>query len=105
MNAVGTNRRPTVGDGVGGLPLSYRKWIVVTAIGAEECLTLRVEAGEGSRAGEVGEVVAPFPVFGFVVEDAIFNFHLADVEVALVVGGVVPGVPQAKFNGGEEGEG
>ena len=58
----------------------------------------------GFGAGEVGEVVAPFTVFGLVVDDAVFHFDLADVEIALEIGGIVPGIPQAKLDAREKRE-
>src|SRR5450759_4526029 len=49
-------------------------------------------------------MVAPLPVLGLVVDDAVLHLHLADGVVALEVGGVVLGVPEAELDGAEEGE-
>jgi hypothetical protein len=49
-------------------------------------------------------VVAALAVLGLVIDDAVLDFDLADVEVALEVGGVVLGVPQAELDAGEGGD-
>ena len=71
---------------------------VPTAIAAQKRFALGIEAGQGLRAGEVGEVIAALAVLGFVIDDAVFHFHLAGVEVALEVGGVVLGIPQTELD-------
>ena len=70
----------------------------------EEGLALGVEAGERLRAGEPGEVVAPLAVLGLVVDDLVLDLDLAGVEIALEVGGVVVGFPQAELDRGEDRE-
>jgi len=47
-------------------------------------------------------MIAAFAVLGLVVDDAVFNLNFADAEVALEVGHVVVGVPQAEFHVGEQ---
>ncbi len=46
-------------------------------------------------------MVATLAIFGLVVDDAILNFDLSDAEVALEIGGIVLGIPQAEFRGGK----
>jgi len=46
-------------------------------------------------------VIPALAVLGLVVNHLIFDFHLAGVEIALVIGRVVLGVPQAKLDAGE----
>ena len=75
---------------------------VPAAVRAEERVALRVEAGQRLRAGEVREVVAPLAVLGLVVDDAVVDLDLARREVALEVGGVVLGVPQAELDRAEQ---
>jgi hypothetical protein len=58
----------------------------------------------GLRTGEVGEVVAALAVLGLVIDDAVFHFDLAGIEVALEVGGVVLRIPQAELDAGEAGK-
>ena len=96
--------RPAVRDGVGELAGFNGGGLVPAAIAAEKCLALRVEPGAWLRAGKVGKVVAALAVFRLVIDDAVFHFHLAGVEVALEVGGVVLRVPQAELDAGEGGE-
>ena len=49
-------------------------------------------------------MVAALAVLGLVIDDAVFHLHLAGVEVALEVGGVVLRIPQAELDGGEGGD-
>ena len=43
-------------------------------------------------------MVAPLAVFGLVVDHPILNLHLAGGEIALEVGGIVLGIPQAELD-------
>ncbi len=97
--------RPAVSDCICCPACLHDLRVIPTSIGAEERFALRIEAGEGVGAGEVGEVVAPLAILRLVVDDAIFYLDLADVEVALVIGRIIPGVPQGKFERGEERDG
>ena len=67
-------------------------------VGTQESLPLGIETGQRLGAGEVGEVIAALAVLGLVVDDPVDDLDLADVEIALVVGGVVPGIPQAELD-------
>jgi hypothetical protein len=49
-------------------------------------------------------VVAALAVLGLVIDHAVFDFHLAGVEVALEVGGVVLRIPQAELDAGKGGD-
>ena len=49
-------------------------------------------------------MVTAFAVLGLVVDDTVFDFDLADAEIALEVARVVKRIPQAKLNGREGGE-
>ena len=44
-------------------------------------------------------MIAPFAVFGLVVDYAVFYFHFADVVIALKIDRVVNGIPEAPFDG------
>ena len=99
MRAV---RRPAVGDGVEGFAGFHRRRVVPTAVGAEERVALRVEAGEFFRAGEIREVIAALAVFGLVVDDPVHDFDLAGAEIALEVGRVVLSVPETELDAGKE---
>ena len=63
------------------------KRVVPAAVGAEEVVTLGVVTSQRFGAGEVGEMVAAFAVFGFVINDFIDDLNLSDRVIALEVGG------------------
>src|ERR1035438_5600909 len=71
---------------------------VPTPPGAQQCLALRVKTRQGVGTGEPGEMIAALAVFRLVIDHFIVEFHLADAEVTLKIGGVVLGVPQAEFD-------
>jgi hypothetical protein len=79
-------------------PRSTTTGLVPAAVGAQEGLALGVETGQRLGAGKVGKVIAALAVLGLVVDDLVFHFHLAGAEVALEVGGVVQGIPQAELD-------
>ncbi len=95
-------RGPAVRDRAARLALLHRQRTVPAAVRAEEGVAVGVEAGELGGAGEEGKVVAPLAVLGPVVDDAAVHLHLAGREVALKIGGVVLGVPQAELHRGED---
>ena len=43
-------------------------------------------------------MVAPLAVFGLMVDDTVLHFNFAGVQVALVVGGVIPGIPETELH-------
>ncbi len=96
------DRLPAVGDGATGAPFFHRERAVPASVWTQEVITLGVEAGEILAAGEPGEVVPSFAVLGLVEDDAVLDLDLADGVVALEVGGVVVGVPEAPFDRAEE---
>ena len=49
-------------------------------------------------------MIAALAVLGLVVDDAVLDFDLAGIEVALEVGGVVLRIPQAELDAGENAE-
>ena len=104
LDVVRAARRPAVGEGVARPPRLDRQRALPPPVGAEEGVPLRVEPRQRRRAGEVGEVVAALPVLGAVIDDTAVDLDLADRQVALEVGGVVPGVPQAELHGAEQRE-
>jgi hypothetical protein len=98
-------------DGAGGPPVRERVGRaspfesdrrVPAPVRAEELVALRVERRRPVRAGEVREVVAPLPVLGLVEDHALLDLDLPRREIALEVGRVVPRIPQAELDGGEE---
>jgi hypothetical protein len=54
--------------------------------------------------GIKGIVVAPLPVFGFVINGGTLDLHLTGGKIALKVGVVLQGIPEAPFHKGEKGE-
>ena len=104
LDVVRAVRRPAVRDRVEGFAPLHRRRVVPAAVGAEERVALRVEAGEFFRAGEIREVVAALAILGLVVDDAVDDFDLAGAEIALEIGGVVLRIPQAELDAGKNGE-
>ncbi len=105
LDLMRADGRPAVGDGVSKLAGCNGGRRIPSAITAQEGLALRIEAGQRLGAGEVGKVIAALAVLGLVIDHAVLDFHLAGVEVALKIGGVVLSVPQAELDGGEGGDG
>ena len=95
---VRADGRPAVRDGVDGLAAFDRSGVVPTAVGPEECITLRIEAGQFGGAGEPGEVVAALAILGLVIDDLVLDLDLSDAEIALEIGGVVLRIPQAELD-------
>ncbi len=98
VDAVRRDGRPAVGLGGGVLALNDHLGILPGAEAAQERLPLGVKAVGGHVDGEEGVVVAALAVLGLVVDHAAADLHLADVQVALEVGGVVHRVPQAELH-------
>ena len=101
-DVVRADRLPAVGLRIGRLAALDDDRAVPAAVGPEERVALRVEAGQRLRAGEVGEVVAPLAVLRLVVDDAILDLDLAYRVVALEVGVVFERLPQAELDRAEE---
>ncbi len=93
---------PAMGHRVRRRALFHDGRSVPAAVGSQEGIALGVEPGQRLRTCEPGEVVAAFAVLGLVVDDVVFDLHLADRVVALEVGGIVQGVPEVPFDRAEE---
>ncbi len=106
FDMMGPHRRPAVGLGVGRAARFHHRGRVPAPISPQEGFPVRVETSQCFGTGKVGKVIPPLSIFGFVIDDApgLVHFHLARVEVALIVGLVVPGLPQGELHRGEEGE-
>ncbi len=102
LDVMRANRRPAVGVRVGARAALDHQRRFPAAIRAQEVLALGVVARQRLGAGEVGEVIAALAVLRLVVDYAILDFDLADVQIALVVGRVVVGVPQAELDQRED---
>src|SRR5205823_14897369 len=61
-----------------------------------------VEARDGRVHVIEREVVAPLAVLGLVIDRAAFDLDLTAAEIALVVGHVVVGVPEAELQEREQ---
>jgi len=68
------------------------------AHGAQEGVPVRVPTGGVPVHGIIGIVVPALPVFGLMIEDPVLCFTFGNVQVPLIVGAVVHGVPQAPFH-------
>ena len=88
-----THRCPAVGDAAAD---SLR--VGGAAVHPAEGIPRGVKAGDGGVGPEHGVVVAALPILGLVVDDPRLHLHLAGGKVALEVGAVVHGVPQAELH-------
>ena len=70
---------------------------------ADEGRAVGVEAFDVGVHRVHGEVIAALAILGLVVDGAALDLHLAGGEVALEVGGIVLGVPQAELHEAEQG--
>ena len=104
VDAVRRDGRPAGGHGVLRLAGLGHVGIAKAVVQADEALAVGVVAVDGGVDGEQRIVVAALAVLGLVVDGGADDLHLADGEVALEVGHVVVGVPQAPLDEGEEGE-
>src|SRR3989304_2404358 len=83
------------GGGGGGVP---------AAVWPQEGLALGVESHHRFGGGQVGEVIAALAILGLVVDHPVDDLDLAERVIGLEVGGVVPGIPQAKLHAGDHRE-
>ena len=98
----GPDRLPAVGDRAAHRAALHGPGSVPASVWPEERLARRLEPGHRPGAGEPGEVVAALAVLGQVVDDAVLDVDLAGGQVALEVGGIVLGVPQAELDRAEQ---
>ena len=102
IQEVRGNGAPAVSDAVSGLSLHYRFRRVEAVICTKETLPVSVEAVHIRVHAVEGVVVAPFPVFGLMVNGGTVNLHLCRREVALEVLHIRSRIPKAPFHEGEE---
>ena len=95
---VGADRCPAMSNRVRGLALFDNERIVEPTIRSKEGIPLRVEAVQVFRACKISEVIAAFTIFSLVIDDSILNLDFTNIEIALEIGGIVLGIPQAEFN-------
>ena len=86
-----------MGDGVGAGTFFYRFRVGIAAPGAQKGIPAGVKAVYRRVDGVQRVVVAALAVFGLVVDRAALHLDLTGGEVALEVGGIVHGVPQAEL--------
>ena len=91
--------------GVGAAAVFHDLRVGIAAPCAQKGIAAGVKAVNGRVDGEKGVVVAALAVFGLVVERAALDLDLAGRKVALEVGGVIHGVPQAKLHIAEHSKG
>ena len=49
-------------------------------------------------------MVATFAIFRLVIDHTVNNFNFTHIVVALEVGGIIIGIPQAEFDGSKGGQ-
>ena len=98
VEVVGTDRGPAVGNAVGAAARLDGFRLGGAAVYAAEGVAGGVEAGDRGVGPEHCVVVAALAVLGLVVDGAAHDLHFAGGEVALEVGAVVHGVPQAELH-------
>ena len=98
VEVVGADGSPAVGHAVGAVPCLDGFGFCRAAVHAAEGVAAGVEAGDRSVGPEHSVVVAALAVLGLVVDGAAHHLHLAGGEVALEVGAVVHGIPQAELH-------
>ena len=95
---VRADRLPAVSDGIGRTALLHHLRGVPAAVCAQESFALGIKASQRLGTGEVGKMIAALAVFGLVIDHAAFDLDLPGVEIALEIGGVILGIPQAEFD-------
>ena len=98
MDVQRTHRCPAVGNAAGAVPGADGLRVCRAAVHTAEGVAGGVEAGDRCVGPEHRVVVAALTVLGLMVDDARLYFHFAGGEVALEVGAVVDGVPQAELH-------
>ena len=78
---------------------------MVAAVESQESIAVCVESGRLFTGREIGKMVAPFTIFGFMVNNIVLYFHLGQIKGALQIGCIVQGFPQTELDISEEFEG
>ena len=102
MNVQRTHRCPAVGNAAGAVPGADGLRVCRAAVHAAEGIPGGVEAVHRAVCPEHGVVVAALAVLGLVVDDAALYLYLTGGVVALEVGAVVHGIPQAELHIAEQ---
>ena len=97
-----THRCPAVGNAAGAVPGADGLRVCRAAVHAAEGIPGGVKAVHRAVCPEHGVVVAALAVLGLVVDDAALYLHFTGGVVALEVGAVVHGIPQAELHIAEQ---
>ena len=98
MDVQRAHRCPAVGNAAGAVPGADGLRVCRAAIHTAEGIAGGIKAGNGRIAPEYRIVIAALTVFRLMVDDGRLHLHLAGGEVALEVGAVVNGIPQAELH-------
>ena len=98
MEMVGTHRSPAVGNAVRAVTGFDRFRCGGAAVHAAEGIPAGVEAGNGGVGPEHSVVIPALPVLCLMIDGTFHHFHLAGGKVALEIGAVVHGIPQAELH-------
>ncbi len=102
---MGSHGRPAAGQGIRGPPRQHHLGFVQAVIHTQKAIPIRVEARQFRVHGKEGKMVAALPVLRLVVDDRTLYLHFAGAQVALEVGLIVMGIPEAELQKGKEGQG
>ena len=104
VDLMHADRGPAVCHRVGAGALFDDLRVGVAAPGAQERIAAGVKAIHRRVDGVQRVVVAALTVLGFVVDRAALDLDLAGRKIALEVGGIIHGVPQAELYVAENGK-
>ena len=98
VNVQRTHRCPAVGNAVRAVTGFDRFRCGGAAVQAAEGIPAGVEAGTRGVGPEHGVVIPALPVLCLMIDSTFHHFYLAGGKVALEIGAVVHGIPQAKLH-------
>ena len=98
MKLHSANRRPAVSNAAGAAAGKNGLRPGRAAVDAQEGVTCGVKACDLPVVPQDRVVIPALPVLSFMVDGAALHLHLTDGVIALEVGGIVHGVPQAELH-------
>ncbi|MPN34992.1 hypothetical protein SDC9_182486 [bioreactor metagenome] len=90
---MAANGLPAAGHAAAAFPGCHSRRFLQAFVKPGEAFKIRVKSVQRAVNGEKGVMVAAFPIFGFVVDNASFNLDLTCIEIALEVEHIILRVP------------